>query len=541
MSQEFTLDSIYNLPFEELDFQFRKLSKENQIYLAEEFLLKAKKQKDSVKIINGLFLKLFEHSHSPQSIIYLDSIQEFAVKWNRKYFIGFGYLEKGIQLYYLGQYEEALDLYLKSLIYFENQKDEYNILRVKHYVALLKNVTDQHVEANKTFKANMLFFNDKNKEKYQEQYFKSLFALADSYNRNQKYDLAAEINKTGIRESKIKKSNMYPHFLLSFGTSKILNNQPKIGIDSIIKGTGLIQHKKAALCASYIKLSKGYLKLDKFKAAETYLMKVDSIYKEDNSVILYANKAYTSLYKLFSKQGEIEKQIQLIDKLLAIDSLLKSREKRLSSRIIKEYETPKLLSKRDELIDSLNRKSSNYQKYNYILFSISGLLLLVTIFIIKVRRNKRYIFNQLIQKDQKKIDRKTRKRVEHKKDIGLGISIEIIESISNKLIAFEKSNLFVKKQYTLTSLAKKLKTNSSYLSKIINHKMGVNFSTYLNELKVNYIIEELKTNPKYLKYSIEGIATVGGFNSTESFNAAFYKKTGIYPRYFIKQLEKDKN
>ena len=35
------------------------------------------------------------------------------------------------------------------------------------------------------------------------------------------------------------------------------------------------------------------------------------------------------------------------------------------------------------------------------------------------------------------------------------------------------------------------------------------------------------------------IAQEVGFNNSESFSKAFYKKTGIYPSYFIKQLEKE--
>jgi len=44
-------------------------------------------------------------------------------------------------------------------------------------------------------------------------------------------------------------------------------------------------------------------------------------------------------------------------------------------------------------------------------------------------------------------------------------------------------------------------------------------------------------------YTIKALASESGFNTTEAFSKSFYKKTGIYPSYFIKELKKneDKN
>ena len=250
-SQEVPLDSLYQLPFEELDLQFRNLSKTEQQLLSTTYIEQARNQKDSLKIVYGYFLMGVVKYYTPEGLFYGDSIIKRTVNWKHKLFPGIGYLEKGIQLYYLGRYEKALDFYLRALDFFEKYKDKYNTLRVRHYIAILKNITNQHDEAITIFEKNILFFNDQNKEKYQDQYFKSLFALADCYNRNQKYDLAEEINKVGIRESSIKNSDLYPHFLLSFGTSKILNNQPRIGIDSIKKGGNSSKIRKVFMCLVY--------------------------------------------------------------------------------------------------------------------------------------------------------------------------------------------------------------------------------------------------------------------------------------------------
>ena len=45
----------------------------------------------------------------------------------------------------------------------------------------------------------------------------------------------------------------------------------------------------------------------------------------------------------------------------------------------------------------------------------------------------------------------------------------------------------------------------------------MNFSQYLNELRINYIVEELKTNRIIRKHTIAAIADDLGYNNSESF------------------------
>ncbi|HLV70233.1 MAG TPA: helix-turn-helix domain-containing protein, partial [Xanthomarina sp.] len=82
-------------------------------------------------------------------------------------------------------------------------------------------------------------------------------------------------------------------------------------------------------------------------------------------------------------------------------------------------------------------------------------------------------------------------------------------------------------------------TNSTYLSKIINTYKGKSINNYITDLRVDYIINELNQNHILRKMTIKAIALEIGFNNPESFSKAFYKKTGIKPSYFIKQIEKE--
>jgi len=119
----------------------------------------------------------------------------------------------------------------------------------------------------------------------------------------------------------------------------------------------------------------------------------------------------------------------------------------------------------------------------------------------------------------------------------IGISEEIIEEVMKRLDKFEKNKGYLSREVSLNDMAKELDTNSTYLSKIINIRKGKNFSQYINDLRIDFAVEALRTNKTFRKYTIKAIANECGFKSAESFSKCFYKKHGIYPSYYLKQLQ----
>jgi AraC-like DNA-binding protein len=111
-----------------------------------------------------------------------------------------------------------------------------------------------------------------------------------------------------------------------------------------------------------------------------------------------------------------------------------------------------------------------------------------------------------------------------------------ISEVLDKLLKLEEKKYYLKQECTLHNIAKKLKTNTAYLSKIVNSELGKSFSTYINELRINYIILELKNNSKLRAYSIHAIAEEIGYKSSESFTKYFKIATGITPAIYIKKI-----
>ncbi len=117
------------------------------------------------------------------------------------------------------------------------------------------------------------------------------------------------------------------------------------------------------------------------------------------------------------------------------------------------------------------------------------------------------------------------------------LSKAVLYKIKEGLIEFEHKKGYLEPKLTLNKLAKLLHTNSNYLSKAVKRLKNCFFCTYINTLRINYIIEEIKQNPTLRLYSIKAIAAEAGYSNTESFSTAFRKQTNQYPSLFIKELE----
>ena len=230
----------------------------------------------------------------------------------------------------------------------------------------------------------------------------------------------------------------------------------------------------------------------------------------------------------------------------------KKREE-LNSDIYEKYDLVKL---KDEIVEL--QETSKRTKFFY----VGGIVLLIMIIIGLLIFNKKQqqknkqrfanLMNQLEEKRQKgKLQQKQsqadRTRApdkivsevskEKSKSETTEIDPKMLE-ILKKLDEFEEKELFISKDSTLVEVAKKIQTNTTYLSKVINTHKEKSFTAYITDLRVDYAIERLSHDRKFRSFTIGAIAQEIGFKRSESFAKAFKVKTGLYPSYFIKELEK---
>lgn len=111
------------------------------------------------------------------------------------------------------------------------------------------------------------------------------------------------------------------------------------------------------------------------------------------------------------------------------------------------------------------------------------------------------------------------------------------EKILQRLDKFEQSKAFTKNAVSLPYLASYCNTNTKYLSHIVNTYKKKDFTNYINELRVKYIIDKLTTDHNYRKYKIATLAEDAGFSSQSKFAAAFRKVTNVSPSQFLQHLK----
>ncbi|WP_179078023.1 helix-turn-helix domain-containing protein [Chryseobacterium sp. RU37D] len=116
------------------------------------------------------------------------------------------------------------------------------------------------------------------------------------------------------------------------------------------------------------------------------------------------------------------------------------------------------------------------------------------------------------------------------------IDEEQMEKISSGLMKMENRLLFLKPEFKLAFVAKKLNTNTAYLSQYFNQYKEQNFSGYVQELRINYVLLRLKEDTTFRKYTLQAIAEEIGYKDATTFTRLFKKRTGITPSYYIKQL-----
>ncbi|MEM6718320.1 MAG: helix-turn-helix domain-containing protein [Bacteroidota bacterium] len=544
-------DSLAKYTYEDLHalidstkFDKQELSK---LY-AEEYLKRAKLDKDKIKISRGYFYLTYYH-HDKEidlAIKYTDSIIKICKDCKHEKYPALGYHFKGVLYYLKGDNKIALDNQLKALEILKFNNNTSLEIDVRNAIILLKSNWTVNKETLNFAKENLEFI-IKNKEKildYTYKYFLALRNLSKEYLRNEKYKNGFEIIKKGIFESvNYKDSSEYYQFVSLAGTAQYYLENYQAAIDSSLKALPyLIKIKDRDVIMKHYYIAKSYDKLNQKEKAHRYFLKADSIYQATKDIFPEMRNAYEHIIEYYKSKNDVENQIKYYDRLIETDKVIDSTYTYVKEIVNKKFDTPQAIAERNRLLKESQAKENTW-KYSFGAIAAT-LLAFLGILIAVFRRQKKYKqrFEEVMLQENNPskdistaLDATSEKETTTTKDFG--IPQEIVENILTQLQKFETSQKFTKPT-SLTELAKKLGTNPKYLSKVINGHYEKNFSTYINELRIEYVISKLKTDSKFRNYTIKAIGKEAGFGNTESFSKAFHKTTGIKPSYFIKQLQK---
>lgn len=531
-------DSLENRSFEELKKEiYKNISQSDvaEVYV-QTYLQKGKNQKDTLNIANAFYLISYINNGNLKQLAYLDSVINISKNLKNDKFPARAFLTKGVILQEQFNNKEALSNFIKALDFAKANNKELT-LAVKQNIGILKSDIGNNQEALEIFRECYRYSIDNNYANNSKQTFLTiLFSMADSYQRNQKLDSATIFNNLGYRAA-LESANidMANYFTFSEGVTQFLSKNFKAANDSIGKS---LPHLIEINDIANIGMSYYYLGASNYATGKTnlglgFLRKMDSVFQKTLIVLPEQREGYKLLIEHYKFRNNLKNELIYINKMLLVDSILHQNYKEISEELNIQYERPRLLKEKNEIINSLDKIKNELSKKLFLVISIAILVSLIAMYLFVRHRNQKKKHDALMKMNREN----TNKRITIPRTIE-NISKKNVLSIINNLNKFEKNLHFLNRDISLQKVANSFSTNTSYLSKVVNYYKNQNFNTYINELRIDYALKIIPNNKKLQNYTIKALAEEFGYNNAESFSKAFFNKTEIYPSFFIKQLRK---
>lgn len=536
--------NLENKSFKEL----RKLFFENednksiQHKIAKLLVTKAKKENNSSNLARAYYTNSLLHTGT-KKIVYFDSIINHTnISYSDDSFPMFAFLEKGYELQNMNKIDEAIINYklAEDEALKRNKMNFYYIVQSEIGGLYSENLG----EYKKAIPYYLSYYNHfKNKKNVNGDYEKALFSLADVYKSLHNTDSTTYYNKQGYKVS-IENKNEYMKslFVLNEGANHLLKKEYKIALDSINKSYKGIadandQHN---ILAYYYYKGIANKELGNHKIAVSNFRAVDSLFAVNKNYYPEFVSGYEFLVDYYAKNNRSDSTMYYFNKLKEIDKYFQTNYKELLKSLHTNYDIPKVIKNKEREINKLNDQSK--WQLSLLFFSLFFVVLFVILYW-KQKKQRKILhdkFERLMQNQAQLLDN-TYEVVNNESANTITLSDEVVNDLLVKLESFEKNQTYLEQNIAIDYLVNLFDSNSSYVSKVINHFKQKTFSQYINDLRIDFVVEQLKTNKTWRKYTIQALANEIGFSSPDSFTRAFYKRTGIKTSYFLKNLSNYKS
>ncbi len=311
-----------------------------------------------------------------------------------------------------------------------------------------------------------------------------------------------------------------------------------------------------------------------------YYEKADSVAKTYN---LAEEKADIFLSKalLFETEAKYKEALASLKQYYFIkDSIAAVNNRKQIAAIEAEYQLDKIQAQIEvyKITETANNREIKRQKYIIVLMVFVSIVFITLLAVLIVQKRKKDVaYKQLLSMNLKSMqleDLETRMAKDrqylqkpsfsdivgkHELDKSIGESKDKTENISGNAkyqksalteeqkdmlllalrILFEEEKVYIDSNLSIDDVASKLNVYKKYISQVINEKLGINFTSYINQYRIKEA-RRMLISEEFKHYSIEGIGQSCGFNSRTTFNMAFNKFTGITPSFFRENAIKKK-
>lgn len=544
-SQQYDAQSSLN--YEELREKYMSFAENDVLafkYL-QPFIQKAKKEQNYAQLSRG-YLDAINFTGNDK-IIYADSAIHAAKLTSKNDVIARAYMFKG-STYYFNQkkYQKALNEYIKAYKYAEKIQDHYLKNKIEYHLAIVKGYLGYNEEAIELLDNCIQYFENEYKDnthsniKFNNQkgYLNSIHqSINFNYNLNNLSRVDSLINVGLSHTPSTDEFQLEQSYFYKWKGIQLYNQKKYVDALYYLKKSlyGLKDTNDfAQIAVIHYYIGNSLIESGNKELGYNFLNKIDSNFNKNNFLLPELRKSYEILITHYRQTNNLEKQLYYTNQLLKADEYFMSDFRYLSQKISKEYDTHNLRREKESLV-SQNKWSSNA-----LIISIGLIVALLVSLFLQYRKNKKIKENyiKLIQKLEEGSHVVQLKPAT--KPVSNSIQgSELAKEILQKLAFFETNEKFLASDLTQAKLASMLKTNTAYLSQIINENKGMNFNQYINTLRINYITRLLYQDKVYLNHSIEALAEKAGFSSRQVFSNVFYKINNIRPKDFIENRKKE--
>lgn len=479
---------------------------------------------------------------------------------NEAYIYNYG----GLINWKIGKFPKALDYYFFAKKISESINDVVQIVKINNNIALITNdagnyqkaisITKQSekiIESNKDLYSESQYLANKsnvniNLGVYYEKYF--------SHNKHKKqlldsafyYFDRALIYSNDIIENKLKAlkylGNIYFYRGDLVKAEMAYNN-------------ALIQAKNSNLEKEFnnANYNLGFIKYNnkQYKEALIYFQRVDSMYnKKKSSNLDYINSNYYQA-KIYGKFDDPEKAMEYSK--IYLENFEKNNFEKYHDELEVNYKLSNSELEKEMLDLQKEYKFTVLMKKGMVLFFCILFVVLVVLLFVNYKRRKlaeqrvtaileEYRSKPIDEKEEIVIDSNEIVFKDDEREVkeisSFNLENEKENEIMMKLKALDNKMFYLRPDFTQQEVARKIKTNTTYLSYVVNKNYNKSFSMYYNELRIAYVINEIISNSKYREYTTQAIAESAGFKNADSFASSFKKKTGVTPYQFINEIKK---
>lgn len=546
------------------------VSNEKKVQYLDIYYQKARKEKNLLEQYRALEKKSFMVPFADATAL-LHQMHPLVQKMDNDSIKG-RFLNRSTVFYYKHRdFKNALYYAIESEAFNEEINNLYNLNAVRIDIGNIYNHTRHYAKAVTYFTQAKNYYKTQKDYNHLRSYIVSLYCLNKTYWQLEDIDqLTATIkeNEQVIQHLKPTHKQLETAYLEYVkGGLAFLQKDYATAQNFFNKALPVIQQNGDFTNEHVIYLYLGKILWEQNQKSEamTYFTKIDLLFKEKHFLNYELREAYDYLIAYYNETNQPQLQINATNSLMALNQQFEKEQQSITSILHQDLESKKLESQWQKLVS----------KYHLWISVLGGVLVLMAAYLFwknkraQTHKSAPSLQNNVIYQsettDTETIEISANNLVEDE-TVVIDKNDTVTHTIANTEIAtqtlethqpkepttvlsatdqrlFDELNSFEQEKGYLASLslddlAEKLNTSRSTLSAFLNeHKKG--FSTYINSLRIQQAVSDLKTDKELRKKTLNELAVIYGDLHPKTFASLFKVITGETPKKFIENLDKE--